>query len=136
VPLVLGVDSSTSACKVQVRDADTGVVVASGRAPHSPTSPPRSEQQPSEWERAFHEACNEAGVPRHHTAAAVAVAAQQHGLVVLGDDGNVLRPAKLSRIAAAWGLGRGETVEPDDRVDRAAIRAVYAEAALAAAGAP
>ena len=42
MPLVLGVDSSTSACKVQVRDADTGAVVASGRAPHSPTSPPRS----------------------------------------------------------------------------------------------
>ena len=27
--------------------------------------------------------------------AAISVAAQQHGLVVLGDDGEVLRPAKL-----------------------------------------
>jgi xylulokinase len=95
VPLVVGVDSSTSACKVQVRDVDTGAIVASGRAPHSPTSPPRSEQQPSEWEHAFHAACTEAGVPARHTPSAVAVAAQQHGLVVLGDDGEVLRPAKL-----------------------------------------
>jgi xylulokinase len=95
VPLVLGVDSSTSACKVQVRDADTGVVVASGRAPHPPTSPPRSEQHPSAWEHAFHAACREAGVPARHRPSAVAVAAQQHGLVVLDDEGEVLRPAKL-----------------------------------------
>lgn len=32
-------------------------------------------------------------------------------------------------IADAWGLGRGETVEPDERVDRLAIRAAYAHAA-------
>ena len=46
MPLVAGVDSSTSACKVEVRDADTGELVASGRAPHPPTTPPRSEQHP------------------------------------------------------------------------------------------
>ncbi len=95
MPLVVGVDSSTSGCKVQVRDADTGAVVASGRAAHPPTSPPRSEQHPSVWENAFHAACVEAGVPGRHTPSAVAVAAQQHGLVVLGDDDDVLRPAKL-----------------------------------------
>ena len=33
MPLVAGVDSSTSACKVEVRDADTGELVASRRAP-------------------------------------------------------------------------------------------------------
>ncbi len=95
MPLVVGVDSSTSACKVQVRDADTGAKVASGRAPHAPTSPPRSEQQPSDWEHAFHVACTGAGVPGGHSPSAIAVAAQQHALVVLGDDGEVLRPAKL-----------------------------------------
>ena len=63
VPLVVGVDSSTSACKVQVRDAETGAVVASGRAPHPPTTPPRSEQHPRDWEAAFDAACAEAGVP-------------------------------------------------------------------------
>jgi len=95
VPLVVGVDSSTSACKVQVRDAETGSVVASGRAAHPPTTPPRSEQHPRDWEAAFHAACAEARVPTTHRPDAIAVAAQQHGLVVLGDDGQVLRPAKL-----------------------------------------
>jgi xylulokinase len=95
MPVVVGVDSSTSACKVQVRDADTGAVVASGRAAHSPTSPPRSEQNPSEWEHAFHAACAEAAIPSKEKPCAIAVAAQQHGLVVIGEDGEVLRPAKL-----------------------------------------
>ena len=95
MPVVVGVDSSTSACKVQVRDVDTGAIVASGRAAHPPTSPPRSEQQPLDWEVAFHSASAEAGIPQAHAPVAVSVAAQQHGLVVLGDDGEVLRPAKL-----------------------------------------
>jgi xylulokinase len=95
VPLVVGVDSSTTACKVQVRDVETGALVADGRAPHPATSPPRSEQWPREWEGAFRAACAEAGVPRTHAAAALAVAAQQHGMVVLDEDGAVLRPAKL-----------------------------------------
>jgi xylulokinase len=95
VALVVGVDSSTSACKVQVRDADTGAVVASGRAAHPTTSPPRSEQEPHAWEAAFTSACAEAGVGTMHVPSAIAVAAQQHGLVVLGDDGAALRPAKL-----------------------------------------
>jgi len=95
VPLVVGVDSSTSACKVQVRDSDSGAVVASGRAPHPNTTPPRSEQQPSDWEAALWSAFAQAGVPDAHTPSALSVAAQQHGLVVLDEDGEVLRPAKL-----------------------------------------
>jgi xylulokinase len=95
VPLVVGVDSSTSACKVQVRDAETGALVASGRAPHPPTTPPRSEQHPRDWESAFRAACAEAGVPDVHRPGAVAIGGQQHGMVVLDADGAVLRPAKL-----------------------------------------
>jgi len=95
VPVVVGVDSSTSACKVEVRDADTGALVASGRAPHPPTNPPRSEQQPRDWETAFFAACAQAGVPDAHRPAAIAIAAQQHGLVVLDAAGEALRPAKL-----------------------------------------
>ncbi len=95
MPLVVGVDSSTTGCKVQVRDAESGKVVASGRAPHPVTSPPCSEQHPSAWEAAFVAACTQAGVPAKHLPAAVAIGAQQHGLVVLGDRGEVLRPAKL-----------------------------------------
>ena len=95
MPLVAGVDSSTTACKIEVRDADTGELVATGRAPHPPTTPPRSEQDPSSWWRAFEAAATEAGLFDRHRVAAVAVAGQQHGLVVLDDDGGVIRPAKL-----------------------------------------
>lgn len=92
MPLVIGVDSSTSACKVEVRDADSGALVASARAPHPATTPPRSEQEPRAWEAALHAALDEAGV---RSEAAIAVAGQQHGLVVLDAHGEVLRPAKL-----------------------------------------
>jgi xylulokinase len=95
VPLVAGVDSSTTACKVEVRDVETGTVVAAGRAAHPPTTPPRSEQHPRDWAAAFEAACAEAGVPGAHRLAALSVAAQQHGMVVLDAADQVLRPAKL-----------------------------------------
>ena len=95
MPLVAGVDSSTSACKVEVRDADSGELVARGRAAHPATTPPRSEQHPRHWWDAFEAACAEAGVFDRNRPASISVAGQQHGLVVLGADGSVLRPAKL-----------------------------------------
>jgi len=94
VPLVLGVDSSTQATKVQARDADTGELIAAGRAPHSPTTPPRSEQDPNDWWEALRTAVAQAGV-RARDVVAVSVAAQQHGMVVLDADNRVVRPAKL-----------------------------------------
>src|SRR6266513_5287492 len=92
MPLVAGVDSSTSATKVEVRDADTGVLVESGRAPHPSASPPKSEQDPASWWSAFEAAWSEAGSP---SVAAISVAAQQHGLVACDDEGSPVRPAKL-----------------------------------------
>jgi len=92
MPLVLGVDSSTQATKVEIRDADGGRLVASGRAPHPPTTPPRSEQQPDAWWQALLQAMRQAG---RHDIAAMAVAGQQHGLVALDAGRRVLRPAKL-----------------------------------------
>jgi xylulokinase len=38
----------------------------------------------------------------------------------------------FAEVADAWGLGRGDTVEPDDSVDRLAIRAAYADAVAGA----
>jgi xylulokinase len=95
MPLVAGVDSSTSGCKVAVHDADTGALVSSGRAPHPPTTPPRSEQAPSAWWDAFRAAWSAAGADGPNRPAAVSIAGQQHGLVVLDADRRVLRPAKL-----------------------------------------
>ena len=97
MPRVVGVDSSTSACKVEVRDADDGRVLASGRAPHPPTTPPRSEQAPEAWLAAFEAAGAAAGVARDGAGApdAIAIGGQQHGMVACAADGTVLRPAKL-----------------------------------------
>jgi xylulokinase len=92
VPLVLGVDSSTQSTKVELRDADDGRLVATGRAPHPPTVPPRSEQEPSEWWAALRGAM--ATLPNVEIAA-IAIAAQQMGLVALDATGQVVRPAKL-----------------------------------------
>ena len=92
---VVGVDSSTSACKIQVHDIETGEIVATGRAPHPATHPPKSEQHPQAWKDAFETACVKAGIGSTYTPVALSVAAQQHGMVVLGGDGEVLRPAKL-----------------------------------------
>src|SRR5437762_3572647 len=86
----MGVDSSTQSTKVEVRDADDGRVVGEARAAHPPTIPPRSEQDPNAWWNAFENA--RARLP---TPDAIAVAAQQHGLVVLDDAGAPLRDAKL-----------------------------------------
>jgi xylulokinase len=81
-------------CKVEVRDADSGALVASGRAPHPLTAPPRSEQDPHAWEVAFSLASAMAGV-QDLRPAAISFAAQQHGAVIVDDHGDVVRPAKL-----------------------------------------
>ncbi|NMD25272.1 MAG: xylulose kinase, partial [Actinobacteria bacterium] len=51
--VVAGVDSSTQSTKVELRDVESGRVVGRASAPHPATTPPRSEQEPSEWWHAF-----------------------------------------------------------------------------------
>ncbi len=88
---VAGVDSSTQSCTLEVRNLDTGAIVAGGSNPHPATTPPCSEQDPGAWWSALEPLLDE-----HTTAVAgISVAAQQHGMVVLGSDNAVLRPAKL-----------------------------------------
>lgn len=89
MPLVAGVDSSTQACKVVVHDAHSGRLVREGRALH----PPGTEVHPDAWWVAFEEARSAAG--GLDDVAAIAVAAQQHGMVCLDDEGAVVRPALL-----------------------------------------
>ncbi len=93
-PVVLGVDSSTQSTKVEARRVATGEVVGVGRASHAPTEPPRSEQDPAEWWAALVEAVGQLGDVRHDVVA-ISVAGQQHGMVVLDGDDQVVRPAKL-----------------------------------------
>jgi len=107
--LIAGVDSSTQSTKVEVRDALTGRLVASGSAPHPTVTPPNAEQDPVAWEKAFAAAWKAAGAPRVE---ALSVAGQQHGLVALDANDEVIRPAKLwcdttSAPDAEWLLARG-----------------------------
>lgn len=91
--IVAGVDSSTSATKLQLRDAETGRLLHSSRVAHPPTTPPRSEQDPQSWWEALVSASGQ--VPRGAAISAWAVAGQQHGMVVLDGSDAVVRPAKL-----------------------------------------
>lgn len=95
---VAGIDSSTQSCTVELRDADSGALLGRGSAPHPPTTPPVSEQDPEAWwaalASAVRSACSAAGVaPR--SVDAIAVDAQCHGMVTLDDGDRVVRPAKL-----------------------------------------
>jgi xylulokinase len=96
--LVAGVDSSTQACKVVVRDAATGALVREGRVAH----PDGTEVDPAVWWAALQEALTAAGGV--DDVAAIAVGGQQHGMVCLDASGTVVRPALLwndTRSAAA-----------------------------------
>jgi xylulokinase len=85
--LVAGIDSSTQSTKVLLCRAEDGTVAGRGSAPH----PPGTECDPSAWWSAL----QQAGAGLLERAAAVAVAGQQHGMVVTGEDGRVIRPALL-----------------------------------------
>ena len=87
--LVAGVDSSTQSCKVVIRDLESGAVVRTGRASH----PGGTEVDPEAWWVALLAAIQDAGGLAD--VAAVSIAGQQHGMVVLDADGTVIRPALL-----------------------------------------
>jgi xylulokinase len=87
MPRVAGVDSSTQSTKVVVCDADDGTVLGRGSAPH----PDATEVDPELWWEALHEA----GAGLIDRVDAIAVAGQQHGMVVLDANGQVVRPALL-----------------------------------------
>ncbi|HKJ55755.1 MAG TPA: xylulokinase [Nitriliruptoraceae bacterium] len=94
MPLVAGVDSSTQSTKVMVVDVDDGATVAIGRAAHDVVGVDGArESDPRQWRDALAAALADTG--RAGEVAAVAVAGQQHGLVVLDDQGAPIRPAKL-----------------------------------------
>jgi xylulokinase len=87
--LVAGIDSSTQSCKVLVCDAATGKLVREGRAGH----PHGTEIDPAAWEAAAREALAAAG--GLDGVDALAVGAQQHGMVCLDGTGQVVRSALL-----------------------------------------
>src|SRR3979411_1067434 len=95
-PAVLGVDSSTQSCKVEVRDLGTGRLLGSGSAPHPPAFPPKSEQHPLDWVLAFvaHAVGALNRCARPLTIRAISVAAQCQALVLLLELGTPMGKAK------------------------------------------
>jgi len=86
--IVAGVDSSTQSVKVVLRDADSGELIASTSRPH----PEGTEVNPLEWKRALDSALEELS---SHEISAIAIGGQQHGMVALDSDGEVIRNALL-----------------------------------------
>lgn len=87
--LVAGVDSSTQSCKVVIVDPLTGEQVREGRAKH----PDGTSINPEHWWTALLEAIANAG--GLSDVKAISIAGQQHGLVTLDADGNLVRDALL-----------------------------------------
>ncbi|HEY2224123.1 xylulokinase [Actinomycetospora sp.] len=85
---VAGVDSSTQATKVVVVDPADGSVVREARRAH----PDGTEVDPRVWWSALCEALDEVGT---HGVAAIAVAGQQHGMVLCDVRGEPVRDALL-----------------------------------------
>ncbi|MDF0733906.1 xylulokinase [Pseudomonas entomophila] len=98
--LFLGIDCGTQGTKALVLDAGSGQVLGLGSAPHAPPQGRDGcrEQDPADWLAALRAAVagalREAGVDGQ-AIRALAVSGQQHGLLLLDERGQVLRPAKL-----------------------------------------
>lgn len=86
---VAGVDSSTQSVKIIVRDAHTGELLAQSSRPH----PDGSEVDPQHWLQALLQVIEEVG--GLESLDAISIGGQQHGMVLLDDRGEVIRPALL-----------------------------------------
>ncbi|MFZ4764460.1 MAG: FGGY family carbohydrate kinase, partial [Roseimicrobium sp.] len=97
----LGIDSGTQSTKAIVLDFETGRIVASAHRKYELVEglpPGHLEQQPADWLQAVDESVAECvaalGADRSKIAG-IGVSGQQHGLVVLDGNDQVIRPAKL-----------------------------------------
>ena len=88
MPLVAGVDSSTQSVKVVIRDAESGELVAQASEPH----PDGTEVEPRAWEDALKRALAKVSKYKFD---AISIAGQQHGMVALDKNGDVIRKALL-----------------------------------------
>lgn len=95
----LGIDTSTTSSKALVID-ERGEVIAVASSPHTLQTPKPlwSEQDPREWwdavSASIKSVLEKAGISRE-SVAAIGLTGQMHGLVLLDESGNVLRPAIL-----------------------------------------
>jgi xylulokinase len=111
VPLVLGAAFGPRATHTEVRDADTGVLVASGSARHADLG--TNADDPTTWWRSLVSAVEQTG---QREIAAISVCGGHSGLVLLDGAGAVLRPvpswpsgelaAEAARLRRALGADR------------------------------
>jgi xylulokinase len=87
--LVAGIDSSTQACKVTVRDLETGRQLREGKASH----PSDTIVDPAVWWDALLTAVNRAG--GLNDVSAISVSGQQHTPIFLDASGNVVSKSPL-----------------------------------------
>ncbi|MFJ1895045.1 FGGY family carbohydrate kinase [Streptomyces sp. NPDC088115] len=122
--IVAGLDSSSAFTHIVVCDTDTGAVLRQGYAAH-PVEAKATEVDPQAWLLSLGEA---AGGGLLEGVQAIGVSAQQHGLVPLDHQGNLVRPAllgndKRAQVAAADlidGLGGRHWAEAVGAVPQAA----------------
>ena len=98
--LFLGIDCGTQGTKAIILDAASGQVLGQGAAAHTMISGAngRREQDTQQWLEAFARATRQALLAADvdgQSILGIGVSGQQHGLVLLDDEGEVLRPAKL-----------------------------------------
>ena len=98
--LFLGIDCGTQGTKAIILDTVSGEVLGQGAASHSLISAAngRREQDTHQWLEAFATATRRALLAARvdgQSILGIGVSGQQHGLVLLDDQGQVLRPAKL-----------------------------------------
>ena len=116
--LIAGVDSSTQSVKIVVRKAHSGELVAEAKAPH----PDGTEVDPIAWWQALQQVINAVG--GLEKISAISIAGQQHGMVALNSQGEVIRPALLwndTRSADAAIEINTEVVNISERVGSALV---------------
>jgi xylulokinase len=96
--LVLGVAFGPRSTEVEVRDADDGTLVATGRARHVDLGPDVDVEDPIAWWRSVTAAIAQAG---QRDVAAISVCGSHPGLVLVDSAGAVLRPSPPWGDAAA-----------------------------------
>ena len=112
---LLGYDVGTSAIKATLLDADTGTAVASARAPADEEiaidapQPGWAEQDPTRWWQEVQAATERLRAEADFYAdavAAIGITYQMHGLVLMDEDQEALRPAIIWADSRAVGVGR------------------------------
>ena len=99
--IFIGIDSGTQSTKALALDAETGEILTSSQEAYDilgglPNG--HLEQDPSDWIEAVRNvigACVESLGGRKQEIRGIGVSGQQHGLVVLDENDEVIRPAKL-----------------------------------------